>query len=266
MTKENIEKGWELISQFLELDPPQPLNLYLGCIHEKKSVMIDGAAVDVMVYNMEGFLKSSLELYRNVFPTAASMATTSSMKVQTPCTPEDHQQAPAAVVNSEAEIADFASGAFPAEDKPKEFNTPAARVIMNVMYVARMARLTCYALSRSWRGTSRSGRTTWISVCTDLWSTYIIRWRTVCMPGMIRTLQMDRTHCGYTMTQTSQGARRPRDQPPVGCISYQRWINDTTFVLVEETELCFPFTPRGGDCCYGFHDSTSCFAASPDCG
>ena len=95
--------------------------------------MIDGSAVDVMVYNMEDFLNSSLELYRSLFPTAASMANTSSMKVQTPCTPEDHQQAPAAVVNSETEIADFASGASPAEDEPKEFNTAAARVIMKIM-------------------------------------------------------------------------------------------------------------------------------------
>ena len=44
------------------------------------------------------------------------------------------------MVNSEAEIADFASGAFPPEDKPKEFNTAAARVIMKIMYAARMAR------------------------------------------------------------------------------------------------------------------------------
>jgi hypothetical protein len=138
--KNNIEKGWTLISQFLELDPPQPLNLYLGCVHEKQSVMIDGAAVNVMVYNMEDFLKSSLELYRNLFPNAASMATTSSMKVQTPCTPEDHQQAPAAVVSSEADVAEYASGDFLADESPKEFNVPAAKVIMKLMYCARMAR------------------------------------------------------------------------------------------------------------------------------
>ena len=68
------------------------------------------------------------------------MANTSSMKVQTPRTPEDHQQASAAVVNSEAEIADFVSGAIPVDDKPEEFNTAAARVLMKIMYAARMAR------------------------------------------------------------------------------------------------------------------------------
>ena len=60
--------------------------------------------------------------------------------MQTPCTPEDHQQALAAIVNSEDEVADFASGAIPADDKPREFNTVVTRVIMKVMYAARMAR------------------------------------------------------------------------------------------------------------------------------
>jgi hypothetical protein len=62
------------------------------------------------------------------------------MKVQTPCTPEDHQQAPAAVVNNEAEVAEYTSGDFPADESPKELNVPAARVIMKLMYCARMAR------------------------------------------------------------------------------------------------------------------------------
>jgi hypothetical protein len=37
----NIEKGWSLITQLLELDPPQPLNLYLGCIHEKRTLKVE---------------------------------------------------------------------------------------------------------------------------------------------------------------------------------------------------------------------------------
>ena len=65
-----MEKGWKLISQFIELDPPQPLNLYLGCIHEKKNLKVDGTIAEVMVYNMEDFLNASLELYRELFPDA----------------------------------------------------------------------------------------------------------------------------------------------------------------------------------------------------
>ena len=102
--------------------------------------MVDGATVGVMVYNTEHCCNSSLELYRELFPTASPMTTVSSMKVQTPCMPEEHQQALAAIVNSQEEIAELVSGAIPAEDKPNEFKTAAARVIMKVMYAARMAR------------------------------------------------------------------------------------------------------------------------------
>ena len=102
-----------LITQFLELDPPQPLNLYLGCIHEKRTLKVDGSVADVMVYNMEDFLNSSLDLYRDLFPNSPKMNSVSALKVQSPCTPEDHQQAPAAVVNSEEEVAEYASGVFP---------------------------------------------------------------------------------------------------------------------------------------------------------
>ena len=53
----------------------------------------------------------------------------------------------AAVGNSEEEVDQYvsaatpvASGDFPVEVEPKDFNVPAARVIMKVMYAARMAR------------------------------------------------------------------------------------------------------------------------------
>ena len=68
--KANLEHGWKLITKFLELDPPQPLNLYLGCIHEKRTFKVEGAIADVMVYNLEDFLNSSLDLYRDLFPSA----------------------------------------------------------------------------------------------------------------------------------------------------------------------------------------------------
>ena len=35
---QNRAKGWLLIASSLELDPPQPLSLYLGCIHGWKDV------------------------------------------------------------------------------------------------------------------------------------------------------------------------------------------------------------------------------------
>ena len=57
-----MEQGWKLIAADLELDPPQPLNLYLGCIHERKELKAGPTLVQVMSYNMEGFLTSPVEL------------------------------------------------------------------------------------------------------------------------------------------------------------------------------------------------------------
>ena len=39
---ENLEQGWKLISSAVEVDPPQPLNLYLGCIHHRRVVEMRG--------------------------------------------------------------------------------------------------------------------------------------------------------------------------------------------------------------------------------
>ena len=142
---ENIEKGWALIAQHVELDPPQQLNLYLGCIHRQRTVTNKGKSYTMMEYNMEDFMRSCVKLYRELFPKAPVFR-----DVSTPCWPEDHNNAEAAKVvdnggdvtalggdvtadETNAEVAD-------AETEPKQFHTEAARVIMKIMYGARMAR------------------------------------------------------------------------------------------------------------------------------
>ena len=77
-------KGWQLIAADLELDPRQPLSLYLGCMHERKELKVGSTSVQVMSYNMECFLKSSVELYVELFPTAPSLAAASTVRVATP--------------------------------------------------------------------------------------------------------------------------------------------------------------------------------------
>ena len=133
-------KGWKLIAVDLELDPPQPLSLHLGCVHERKEVKAGSALVQVMSYNMEGFLKSSVDLYVELFPTAPSMAVASSRRVATPCAPETHVHALAALPSpstpttnpSEVNFTDAnpLGGVDPAESATKNFHTTAARVIM----------------------------------------------------------------------------------------------------------------------------------------
>jgi hypothetical protein len=98
-----------------------------------------------MEYNMEDFMRSCVELYRELFPKAPAFR-----EVSTPCWPEDHNNAEAAKVvdnggdvtalggdvtadETYVEIAD-------SETEPKQFHTEAARVIMKIMYGARMAR------------------------------------------------------------------------------------------------------------------------------
>jgi len=67
---DNIQKGWALISQHVELDPPQQLNLYLGCIHRQRTVTNKGKTYTVMEYNMEDFMRSCVKLYRELYPKA----------------------------------------------------------------------------------------------------------------------------------------------------------------------------------------------------
>ena len=143
----NMSKGWQLVVASLELDPPQLLNLYLGFVHERKDVKIGDSTVQVMAYNMEEFLKSSVELYVELFPSAPSRTSASSARVASPCTLEPHEHAPAAVpapegraATGEVDLTDFdhQGGTDPAEAKEKSFHTAAARVVMKVMRAARM--------------------------------------------------------------------------------------------------------------------------------
>ena len=58
-----MKKGWQLVCAGLELAPPQPLSLYLGCVHERKSLLVDGASIRDTVYSMDDFLRSCVDLY-----------------------------------------------------------------------------------------------------------------------------------------------------------------------------------------------------------
>ena len=55
-----MDKGLRLIATDLELDHPQPLDVYLGCLHERQEVMIGSSAAQVLSHSMEDGLKSSV--------------------------------------------------------------------------------------------------------------------------------------------------------------------------------------------------------------
>ena len=61
---DSVDKGWDLIRQFVEMEPPQTLDLYLGCKHEQTTVKLPtGNTAQVVIYNMEEYLQSSLDKY-----------------------------------------------------------------------------------------------------------------------------------------------------------------------------------------------------------
>ena len=66
--KEKLKLGWELISKGLKIEKPGPLGLYLGCKHEQSTRRLPdtGKEVRVMEYNMEEFLRSCVDRYREL--------------------------------------------------------------------------------------------------------------------------------------------------------------------------------------------------------
>jgi hypothetical protein len=129
---DNLQKGWSLISQHVELDPPQPLSLYVGCIHRQRAVTSKGKTFTIMEYDMEDVLRFFLKIYRELLPKAPSFRV-----VSTPCWPEDHNDAEAAkVVNDGGDVTasggdatanDTYDEVAASEPTSKQFNTEATR-------------------------------------------------------------------------------------------------------------------------------------------
>ena len=114
--------------------------------------MINKKKVLTMTYDMEDFLRSSVELYLQLFPDAPKLK-----PVASPCIVEDHEDAPVAVpwtgtsdrqedVLGVSGISGDAATAYTDTDcelevvRSQSFCVPVARVIMKIMYAARMAR------------------------------------------------------------------------------------------------------------------------------
>jgi hypothetical protein len=79
------------------MEDPEPLSLYLGCLHERKKITLpDGRTVTVVQYNMEQYCDAIVDKYIKL----AEEATGKPVKLKkalTPFLPEDHRMAPAAM-------------------------------------------------------------------------------------------------------------------------------------------------------------------------
>ena len=83
--KQNLEKGWKLIQTGIILEAPTPLGLYLGCRHVQGSHKLpDRTIIRTIIYDMEPFLVSCVELYKSLAPASFTLKW-----VPTPFPPEN---------------------------------------------------------------------------------------------------------------------------------------------------------------------------------
>ena len=82
--KGNLAKGWELITTKIGIGEVTPASLYLGCIHTKSIMKVEGVGeVSVMEYNMECYLKQIVDDYEEL----ASELTDQRVKLKEVTTP-----------------------------------------------------------------------------------------------------------------------------------------------------------------------------------
>ena len=65
---ENLKKGWDMIRKLVKTDAPSALGLFLGCRHDVFTRTLPNSDVVVrgIEYNMEDFLRSSVERYKEL--------------------------------------------------------------------------------------------------------------------------------------------------------------------------------------------------------
>ena len=134
---DKLQLGWDLIAKGLTIEPPSALGLYLGCKHEESARTLPetGVTVRVMEYNMEEFLRSCVDRYRELTGVTYMRHATTPFLPE-PSTPDFSDGYPKDSDGSEALSAEAALEAVSAQPlKPY-----AAKVLMKVLYAARYAR------------------------------------------------------------------------------------------------------------------------------
>ena len=64
----HLAKGWELITRYIQMEPPTPVGQFLGCDQKVVTARIKetGAMVRTMEYDMRSFLESCIERYQEL--------------------------------------------------------------------------------------------------------------------------------------------------------------------------------------------------------
>ena len=71
---------------------------------------MEGIGVRVTAHTLDGLLRASVDVCRELFPNAPSLASASSSKVSTPCFPETHESALAAAAHNDLGSEDKSGG------------------------------------------------------------------------------------------------------------------------------------------------------------
>ena len=92
----NISTGWKLTHSRISLGDLAPANLYLGCLHGHQNLALKtGKQARAVVYNMEEYLKSTVDRYRTLVRQNTGKDPVL-RQAHAPFLAEDHQDAPAA--------------------------------------------------------------------------------------------------------------------------------------------------------------------------
>jgi hypothetical protein len=170
---ENLAKGWELIRRGIVLDPPEELGLYLGCRHfiREGSLVSDRSPVRFLEYDMSDFLSGCVARYRELasdpdmkpcrtpFPSEYSLKKlkelTDGESAKRGGTGTDSVATAAGQAQQPESDADDAAedlirgeiyrwvpkeGSIDTPTVPGKYRIIAPRVLMKVLYAARMAR------------------------------------------------------------------------------------------------------------------------------
>ena len=86
----NLKRGLELIRKYLEVEEEQPANLFLGCTHERSVVKVGNSSVNVVTYNMEDYLASTVDAYCKMVKNLTN-EDVKLIQVPTPFLPEDQK-------------------------------------------------------------------------------------------------------------------------------------------------------------------------------
>ena len=87
--KDNLDKEWSLLRKGLDIEPPVPIGVYLGCSHEEVTMKIGDITARTMSYNMEDFLSSCVDRYLELAGNGVKLKT-----VATPFLAEDQGTSP----------------------------------------------------------------------------------------------------------------------------------------------------------------------------